>query len=395
VAGVRLFASLRELAGASRLDVQAGTVGEIVDALGERFGERFATVARAGSAVVDGERASFDTVLRGNEEVALLPPVSGGETGPEPGRGRAAWSRPQRVLLVANPVARTVSRPVLNVIEKALAADFKLDVDETRGRGHAKELARQAATDGYDLMVVFSGDGTVNEAVNGLAGSDTALGVIPGGATNVLARVTGLPDDPVEATGTLIAAALEGRARRLSLGVADDRRFVFACGIGVDAAAMAEVDERNAESKRAFERAALSAVLRNALTRYAGRDPFLSVRVDGAEPVEGVSVLIGRSNPYSFYKRWGLRITPQATLEGGLDVLTVKRLTRRSAPRIVLQVFKTGGHLKSKRMDYRHDASEVEIVGREPFPLQLDGDYLGTRDRLSVRVERDALWMVG
>jgi diacylglycerol kinase family enzyme len=287
-----------------------------------------------------------------------------------------------------------VSRATLNVLEKALAADFKLDVDETTGRGHAVELARRAVADGYDMLVVFSGDGTVNEAINGLAGTDVALGIIPGGATNVVARVLGLPEDPVEATDALIRAALAGRARRIGLGNADGRRFAFACGIGVDAEAMGEVDERNAESKRSFERAALSAVLRSVFFRYAGRDPFLTVQVDDGPEVEAISVLIGRSNPYTFYKKWGLKVTPRASLEDGLDVLAVKRIARRSAPRLVYQLFVSGKHVKRRTMEYRHDASRVEIRGSQPFPLQMDGDYVGTREHLSVHVDRDALWLV-
>jgi diacylglycerol kinase family enzyme/molybdopterin converting factor small subunit len=385
MARVRLFASLRELAGQQELEVGGRTVDEVVRALVEKFGARFEEITRAGSAVVDGERAGWDTPLRGDEEVALLPPVSGGQI---------TRPRPQRVLLVANPVARTVSRATLNVLEKALAADFKLDVDETTGRGHAVELARRAVADGYDMLVVFSGDGTVNEAINGLAGSDVGLGIIPGGATNVVARVLGLPEDPVDATDALIRAALAGRAHQIGLGNAEGRRFAFACGIGVDAEAMGEVDERDAESRRAFERAALSAVLRSVFFRYAGRDPFLTVEVDDHPPVEAISVLIGRSNPYTFYKRWGLRVTPSATLRDGLDVLAVKRLARRSAPRLVFQLFVSGKHINRKTMDYRHDASRIEIRGSSPFPLQMDGDYAGVRERLSVRVERDALWVV-
>jgi diacylglycerol kinase family enzyme/molybdopterin converting factor small subunit len=386
LARVRLFASLRELAGEHELEVEGGTVEEVVRSLAEKFGTKFEEIARAGSVVVGGERAGWDTPLRGNEEVALLPPVSGGEV---------VRPRPQRVLLIANPVARTVSRATLNVLEKALAADFKLDVDETRGRGHAVELARRAVADGYDMLIVFSGDGTVNEAINGLAGSNVALGVIPGGATNVVARVLGLPDDPVEATDVLIRSALSGRARRIGVGNADGRRFAFACGIGVDAEAMGEVDERNASSKRAFERAALSAVLRSVFFRYAGRDPFLTVRVNDEAPIEAISALIGRSNPYTFYKRWGLKVTPRATLQDGLDVLAVKRLARRSAPRLVFQLFVSGKHINRRTMDYRHDASRVEVRGSTPFPLQMDGDYVGTREHLSIRLERDALWIVG
>jgi diacylglycerol kinase family enzyme len=304
-----------------------------------------------------------------------------------------ARPRPRRVLLVANPVARTVSRPVLDVIEKALAADFELEVDETRRRGHATEMALQAVRDGYDMMVVFSGDGTINEAVNGLVGSDVALGVLPGGATNVLVRVTGMPTDPVEATGWLIGAALQGRGRRLGLGRIEDRYFVLNCGAGIDAEAMGMVDERQAESRAQFERAALSAVLRTVLWRYAGRKPFMTVTVDGGQPLEAVTVLTGRTNPYTFYKRFGLRLTPQARLEGGLDVTVVKHLSRRSAPVLIRQVF-SGGLIRRKDVTYVHDASTVEIVGREPFPVQVDGDNIGTRERLTVGLRRDALWLV-
>ena len=121
-----------------------------------------------------------------------------------------------RVLLIVNPVARTVSKPTLAVIEKALSADFRLEVAETKERGHANELAAQAVEEGIDLVVVFSGDGTINEAVNALAGTETALGIIPGGATNILARALDLPTDPVDATGVLIPKALDDEAFRLT-----------------------------------------------------------------------------------------------------------------------------------------------------------------------------------
>lgn len=78
VVRVRLFAALRELAGVSEVEAEGATPEELIEALAGRFGERFAGIARAGSVVVDGERASFETPLSGREEVALLPPVSGG-----------------------------------------------------------------------------------------------------------------------------------------------------------------------------------------------------------------------------------------------------------------------------------------------------------------------------
>jgi diacylglycerol kinase family enzyme len=299
-----------------------------------------------------------------------------------------------RVLLIVNPVARTVSRPTMAVIEKALSADFKLEVLETAERGHATEVAAQAALDGLDLVVVFSGDGTINEVVNGLAGTDAVLGVIPGGATNILAQALGMPLDPVDATGVLIARALDGQARKLTLGVADGRYFGVNCGAGVDAAAMARLDSKFPKTKKAFERAAFRAVAREVIARYAGRFPDLTVSVDGDEPVPAISVLIGRTDPYTYYKGRGVRVTPQASLEEGLDVLSARTLPRRRVLRIAWQMFGSARHVKGRDMDYHHDASHVEVTSERPFPVQVDGDVLGDRTVLSVGLARDALWVV-
>jgi diacylglycerol kinase family enzyme/molybdopterin converting factor small subunit len=379
-----LFAALRDIAGDRELDVPGSTVDEIVDTLTEKFGERFGAVARSGSVVLDGERAGFDDEVGEDTEVGLLPPVSGGSL---PAR------RPERVLLIVNPVARTVSRPVLDVIEKALSADFKLDVFETESRGHATELARDAVADQFDLVVVFSGDGTINETLNALVGTDVALGVIPGGATNVLARWLEIPPDPVEATGHLLRAATEGRTRRLNIGKANERYFCFACGIGLDAAAMNRVDSRKPESKKKFEWLSLASVVREGL-RHAGLPSELTVWVDDQPPVDAVSVLIGRTHPYTFFKRFGVKVTPNARMDGGLEVLTVKRLTRRSLPRVAYQVLVSGKVVKRRNVEYASDARSVEIRSRTPYPVQVDGDFVGELDRVSVQLVSDALTVI-
>src|SRR6266516_2420263 len=239
-----------------------------------------------------------------------------------------------RVLLIVNPVARTFSKPVLAVIEKALSADFLLEVIETKERGHASEIARQALDDGLDLVIVFSGDGTINEVVNALAGTDKALGLLPGGATNILARALGLPMDPVEAAGVLISKALDDEALKLDLGRADGRYFAVNCGAGVDAAAMERLDSKFPKTKTKFHRAAFRAVAWELLVGYAGRRADLTVAVDGGVPAPSLSVMVGRTDPYTFYKDRGLRLTPDAALDEGLDVLSVRKLARRSVPRI-------------------------------------------------------------
>jgi diacylglycerol kinase family enzyme len=300
----------------------------------------------------------------------------------------------QRLLLVVNPVARTFSQPVLAVIEKALSADFRLEVGETKERGHASELAAQAASEGVDLVVVFSGDGTINEVVNALAGSETALGVLPGGATNVLVRALGLPLDPVEATGVLIAKALDDEAFKLSLGVADGRYFAVNCGAGVDAAAMKRMDAKFPKTKARFDRAAFRAVAWELLVGYAGRRADLEVRIDDGEPLPSLSVMVGRTDPYTYYRDRPIRMTPEASFEAGLDVISVRKLPRRAVPRVAWQVFGSARHVQSKDIDYVHDARHVLVTSATPFPVQVDGDSLGSHRRLEIDLAPEALRVI-
>jgi diacylglycerol kinase family enzyme len=300
----------------------------------------------------------------------------------------------QRLLLIVNPVARTYSKATLAVIEKALSADFRLEVAETKERGHASELATQAALDGVDLVVVFSGDGTVNEVVNVLAGSETAIAALPGGATNIFVRALGLPLDPVEATGTLIAKALDDEAFKLSLGVADGRYFAVNCGAGVDAAAMRRLDERFPKTKAKFDRVAFRAVAWELLVGYAGRMADLEVRIDEGDPLPSLSVMVGRTDPYTYYRGRGIRMTPEASLDEGLDVLSVRKLRRRSVPRIAWQVFGSARHVHGRDIDYVHDASHVLVTSEKPFPVQVDGDSMGDHRRLEIDLAREALWVV-
>jgi diacylglycerol kinase family enzyme len=299
-----------------------------------------------------------------------------------------------RLLLIVNPVARTVSKPTLAVIEKALSADFRLEVVETKERGHANEIAAQAVHEDIDLVVVFSGDGTINEAVNALAGTETALGVLPGGATNILVRALGLPTDPVEATGVLITKALDDESQQLHLGRADDRYFAVNCGVGVDAAAMQRLDAKFPKTKSKYDRAAFRSVAWSVLVAYAGKSPDLTVQVDDHDPVDALSVLIGRTDPYTYYKERGMRMTPRASLDGGLDVLSIRKLNRRSVPRIVWQVFGSARHVKGRDIDYVHDASQVTITSKEQFPVQVDGDSMGAHHRLKLELAREALTVV-
>jgi len=150
-----------------------------------------------------------------------------------------------RLLLLVNTSASSVTPRARVVIQKALAADHDVHVAETSRRGHATRLALGAAADDVDVVVVLGGDGTLNEAANGLAGTGTALAVVPGGSTNVFARTIGFVNDPIEATGQLLAALNRpGSTRRIGLGSMNGRYFLFNAGVGLDAAVIARVDRR-------------------------------------------------------------------------------------------------------------------------------------------------------
>src|SRR5690242_5271110 len=151
-------------------------------------------------------------------------------------------ARKRRMLIIVNPYAATVSDRLRHLVVYALQGRFEVDAVDTEARGHATEICREAAHEGYDVVVAFGGDGTVNEAANGLLGSATPLCCLPGGSANVFARMLGIPGELVDATEHLLALADDWRLHRVDLGVVNGRCFTFASGLGLDASVVKRVD---------------------------------------------------------------------------------------------------------------------------------------------------------
>jgi diacylglycerol kinase family enzyme len=147
-------------------------------------------------------------------------------------------------------------------------------------------------------------------------------------------------------------------------------------------------------TKDQFDRVAFRAVAWELLVGYAGRRPDLEVSVDGAEPISALSVMVGRTDPYTYYKGVGLRMTPDASLDRGLDVLSVRKLARRSVPRIAWQVFGSARHVHGRDIEYAHDAQSVLVTSDTEFPVQVDGDVYGEHRRLEMTLAPEALWVV-
>src|SRR5262245_26133407 len=185
----------------------------------------------------------------------------------------------RRMLIIVNPYASTVSDRLRHLVVYALQGRFEVDAVDTEARGHATEICREAAHEGYDVVVAFGGDGTVNEAANGLLGSPTPLCCLPGGSANVFGKMLGIPGDVVDATEHLLAMADDWRPRSVDLGVVNGRCFTFAAGLGLDASVVERVDSNPHLKARLgayyFTWVAVTTFMR----RYLVRPPRLQVQV--------------------------------------------------------------------------------------------------------------------
>lgn len=303
-----------------------------------------------------------------------------------------------KVLLLVNPFSSSVTARTRVVIRKALAGDHDVELVETARRGHATRLAQGAAAEGTDVVVVLGGDGTVNEAANGLAGTATALGVLPGGSTNVFARTIGLPNEPVEATAVLLDA-LEARSiRRIGLGVVNGRYFCFHVGMGFDAALVEQVEKRAGLKRWAGHPLFAWAGVSTYLGHYDTRHPHFTVRFDDGDAVlDGFFTVACNTNPYTYVGNRPFDIAPDASLDDGLAVVTVRSMRLDRFLRIVGRALQGHGALgRDPAVDYRPDVEGFVVEGIDGgrFPYQVDGDYLGEIRRLVFRHEPEVMDLV-
>lgn len=294
-------------------------------------------------------------------------------------------------MLISNPRAGSVSPRVREVIAKALAADFKLETHVTRSRSHAMELSGQAVADGFEAVFVFGGDGTVNEAAQPLVGTDVALGILPGGTTNVLASSLGIPVDPVEATAFLASHLRSGTKRRIGVGSVEGRYFLFTCGIGLDAEVVRRVEQEVAERGKKSHWTFLKHALAAGSTDYRTTEGWLTVQVDDGEPYKAMLSIACNAWPFTYFKGLPVDVCPEARLDTALDLLSLERLRVGTIPRIAWAVLVSRSHVRWKRTHYHHDISTVTWTADEPRPVQVDGDYIGEWTSAELRHVPDAL----
>jgi len=298
-----------------------------------------------------------------------------------------------RVLLIVNAFASSVTARSMVVIRKAFAADHDVEMVETTRRGHAARLAQGAANDGVDVVVVMGGDGTLNEAANGLVGTDTALGVLPGGSTNVFARTIGLPNDPIEATGVLLDGLARESIRPIGLGAVNGRCFLFHTGLGFDAAVVEQVERRSSLKRYAGHPLFVYAGFATWFRHYDRSRPRFAVHLpDGRVVDDGYFAIVLNTSPYTFLGNRPLDLAPEATLDTGLSVVVVRTMDFAKVLALVGSALGSGRHIRSSRHALlAHDLESLEVTGHGPLPFQVDGDFLGSEESFRFEHRRDAL----
>jgi len=306
----------------------------------------------------------------------------------EPFRFASPASR-RRMLIIVNPYATTVSDRLRHLVVYALQGRFEVDAVDAEARGHATELCREAAHEGYDVVVAFGGDGTVNEAANGLLGSPTPLSCLPGGSANVFGKMLGIPGDVVDATEHLLAMADDWRPRRVDVGIVNGRCFTFASGLGLDASVVERVDANPHMKARLgpyfFTWVAVSTFLR----RYLLAPPRLEVDAAG-RTLGGVTAIVQNGSPFTYFQDRPIELADGASLDSGaLAGGVLHRATLMSMPFIAWRAFSSRARVAGHRqVTGLPDLSELVVRSADgrTLPLQVDGDYLGevTEARYSV-----------
>jgi diacylglycerol kinase family enzyme len=291
-----------------------------------------------------------------------------------------------RILMVVNAFASSVTARNTVVVHRALSQGNEVEIVETNRRGHAIRFAQDAARRGVDVVIGFGGDGTLNEVATGVAGTDTAIAILPGGSTNVFARTLGMPNDPVEAVQLLANGIAAHDIRPIGLGHVNGRYFCFHTGIGYDAAVVREVERRASMKRWLGHPLFIYASVRTWMSKYDRSEPHFQVLTSGSPtPVNGYFTIVLNTNPYTYLGNRPLDLSPAATLDRGLVAVTFKTLKVGAVLRALGGALRGGGIKPSDTVEVHTDLSCLTVTSTRPFPFQLDGDYLG--ETLELRFE--------
>ena len=271
-------------------------------------------------------------------------------------------------------------RLIRRMIEYTVAgASFEYDYIETGYKGHAFELAREAAAAGYDAVVSIGGDGTANEIGTALLYTDTALGIIPIGSGNGLARGLGIPVAVRRAARVL----LEGTTRVIDAGTIEDRHFFIVTGLGFDALVGKLFDDRSVRGPLPYFYIGVREFL-------FFRPELFTLEFDGRTVVRS-ALLVTIAN----LKQWGLGVTisPHAQPDDGLlDVCIIRNITTWRALIHFSKLFT--GKIDKVREYERYQTTSLRISRKKPGPFHVDGEPVEAQSAVQVGVKPQALKVI-
>ncbi|MDG4664321.1 diacylglycerol kinase family protein [Mycobacterium sp. 236(2023)] len=309
-----------------------------------------------------------------------------------------------RAVLIVNPNATSTTPAGRDLLAHALESRVRLTVAHTDHRGHAIEIAQRAARDGVDVLIVHGGDGTVNEVVNGILGecgpgtAGPAVGVVPGGSANVFARALGISPDPTEATNQLVDLLGDyrrgGTWRRIGLMDCGERWGVFTAGMGVDGDVVAAVEAQREKGRKVTASRYVRVAIREVLAS-ARREPHLTLHLPGQEPVSGVHfAFVSNSSPWTYANSRPVWTNPDTTFETGLGVFATTSMNVWANLGLVRQMNSRRPRLEAKHLIRDDSLAWLTVSSDTPVACQIDGDFVGKREKMEFTSVPDALAVV-
>jgi diacylglycerol kinase family enzyme len=274
-----------------------------------------------------------------------------------------------------------MSARLRSLVVAALHGRYEVEAIDTQARDHATDLCREAAHEGYDVVVSFGGDGTVNEVANGLAGCATPLTCLPGGATNVLCKMLGIPGDIVDATEHLLALADRWQPRTIDLGMVNGRAFTYAGGFGIDASVVKRIEaspqlKRHRLREYFFVYAAVETVLR----QYVRNPPRIDVEV-GGETVRAITTLVQNGEQFTYLGDRPIHVADGGALSSGsLAGVALRGVRPRDIPTIAWRLLSPKRSVVGHRQVHGFagvDGLRCTSADGRAIPLHVDGDHIG------------------
>jgi diacylglycerol kinase family enzyme len=301
-----------------------------------------------------------------------------------------------RIVVIANPSASQFTGGAHRQVMSQLQKEATVDPVWPESPAIAQTRAAEAAGSGADVVVAMGGDGIVHHVAQGLINTDTALGIIPVGTTNVIARLLEIPSKPSKAARLITETGLVrsiGTARMtLSRGAIETTHHaVFACGFGLDAAVVLEADKDPYRKYRFgslhYARTAFGVALKD----FPRRKPHIMVGIEERQELATAALVQFRSL-YTYFGSIPLRVTPEGP--DPMTVLTVGRVRRRRIPRIITTLLRNRdlGSIPEWTV-FRH-VKTLRLDADPPAPAQADGESLGLVDGGTVEWAPDSLRVV-